>query len=203
MIKIPRAIYLDSTVFFEAKFNFKNGILFELGQLAFEHDIELWCSDIVITEVLVEVRKRLNLIEESFKKAESLLVYSEKKLTVNKRWLNSIFDKINDKMTDYFHNEDIIQLSVDDLDCSDVTKIFEDYANGRGCFASEKKRHEFPDAFQLSIILNKLKTNETMYIVSNDKDMSNACKNIPQIEVEKSIFTIVQKLKSTDRLARQ
>jgi predicted DNA-binding protein YlxM (UPF0122 family) len=198
MIKTPKAIYLDSTVFFEAKFNFKNGILIELGGLAFSHGIEIWCSDIAITEVLVEVKKRLNAIEQSIKRAENILEYSGKQLKINNKWLQKTFENVHQAMTDYFHNEEIIQLSVEDLDDSDITEIFQDYAKGRGCFASERKRNEFPDAFQLSMVMNKLKTNETLCIVSNDRDISHACKNVPQIEVVKSIFTAVKELRAKE-----
>ena len=71
-----KAIYIDTNIFFDCKFNALNGPLKELGALAFKHGIELWSSDIALTELQIAIRDRVSVITASFERAKDVLIYS-------------------------------------------------------------------------------------------------------------------------------
>lgn len=187
MCSNPSAIYLDSTAFFDSKFNFLEGPLLDLEKLAFEKGVELWCSDIVVTEVQIAIREKLKAISLAIEKAENVLRYSKYKKNFNNEWLVSAYKEAITAMEKYFFDADIKQLCVEELDESHISEVFHDFANRKRCFSGGKKRHEFPDAFQVALITQNVMNHDYILVVSGDGDFIKAFEGIEQIKVITSI----------------
>ncbi len=189
-----KAIYLDTNIFFDCKFNVLNGPLKELGQLAFKHGIELWSSDIALTELQIAIRDKVFAITASFEKAKDVLSYSKELSPPDKRAVEIAIQSAYAAVQQYFHTEEVRQLSVHDLDESDIAAVFSDYFNSRRCFSSERKRNEFPDAFQVAMILRAIRKGETVAVLSNDKDFASAFRGIEEVKVKSSIQQVLSDL---------
>lgn len=190
-----KAIYLDTNIFFECQFNVLDGPLKELGRLAFKYGIELWSSDIALTELQIAMRDRVSAVNDSFNKAKSVLRYSKEVMSPEKQLFDKAIQNAFAAVQQYFHHEEIRQLSVEDLDESDIAKVFSDYFNSRGCFSAERKRSEFPDAFQVAMILRAIRKGETVAVLSSDKDFAKAFSGIEEVKVKSSIQQVLSDLR--------
>ena len=187
----PQAIYLDTTVFFEARFCFSRGPLADLALLALEKDIWLWSSDIALTELQVAMRDRVRDIQASYEKAHGVLQHCQNLSAPSPDSIESAVRDALDAVKNFFHDEDVSVLSVESLDESDTARIFEDYFNSRGCFSNKGKRTEFPDAFQIAMILRAVRTGEKVIVVSNDKDFAEGFADVPEVQVIRSVEKVL------------
>lgn len=190
-----RAIYLDTNVFFECDFNVVDGPLTELGALAFKHGIELWSSDIALTELQIAMRDKIAAVSDSFSKAKSVLRYSQDLKTPERVAFEATIKSAFAAVQRYFWDEDVRQLSVEDLDESDIAKVFSDYFNRRGCFSAERKRSEFPDAFQVAMILRAIQKGESIVVLSSDKDFALGFAGVKEVKVKTSIQQVLKDLR--------
>jgi hypothetical protein len=193
-----KAIYLDTNIFFDCKFNVLDGPLKELGKLAFKHGIELWSSDIALTELQIAIRDRISAVSTSFAKAKDVLRYSKGVMSLDKQVGDLAIQSAFAAVQQYFHAEEVRQLSVDDLDESDIAAVFSDYFNSKRCFSNERKRNEFPDAFQVAMILRAIRKGETVAVLSNDKDFASAFSGLEEVKVKSSIQQVLSDLKQSE-----
>lgn len=189
-----KAIYIDTNIFFECRFAVLDGPLKELGKLAFKHGVELWSSDIALTELQVAIRNRVFAIATSFAKADGVLSYSKEMLPPDKQAVDLAIQSAYAAVQSYFRAEEVRQLSVHDLDESDIAAVFSDYFNCRRSFAGERKRSEFPDAFQAAMILRAVRKGEMIAVLSNDKDFVRAFDGVEEVTVRTSIQRVLSDL---------
>lgn len=196
-----KAVYLDTNVFFACQFNFRDNRLKRLSELAFAHGIELWSSDIAYTELQVAIRERIGEIGSAIGRAKNILTYCVGEIPFDDSFLSSAVKKALQTAEDFFRDEYVRLLSVYDLDETDISKAFSDYFNRRGCFASERKRSEFPDAFQISMLLRNVRNSESIAVVSQDRDFKQGLDRVSQIRVFPSIEQLISELEGLPRPA--
>lgn len=194
-----KAIYFDTNIFFYLNFNFNDEKLVQLTKLAFSKSIELWSSDIALTELEVALRNKLLEINNAIKKANGVLENCVGENPYNLEFINASIPKALQKVKTFFHNEEIQVLKVSDLDESDIEKVFRDYFNLKGVFSLGKKRNEFPDAFQMAMILRKIRVGQTIALVSNDADFKKAFASTPEVIVFTSIEQVVKYIETDQR----
>jgi hypothetical protein len=189
-----KAIYIDTNIFFSCKFNVVDGPLRDLGNLAFKLGIELWSSDIALAELQVAIRDRFNDVFSAFERAAGVLRYSDEFASPDERAITQAIKNAYAAVNEYFHHQDVMILQVEDLDETDIRSVFSDYFNSRGCF-SKKKRAEFPDAFQIAMLLRKVKTGESIAVLTDDKDFKSALAEIKEITIRSSIQQVISDLR--------
>lgn len=197
--RVLKAVYLDTNVFFTCQFNFRDKRLKKLGELAFAHGIELWSSDIAYTELQVAIRERIGEIDTAIGRAKNILTHCVGEIPFDDAFSSSAIKRALQTAEDFFRDEYVRLLSVYDLDETDISKVFSDYFNRRGCFASERKRSEFPDAFQISMLLRNVRNFESVAVVSQDPDFTHGLDSVSQIKVFPSIEQLISELERLPR----
>ncbi|HHX8331215.1 TPA: PIN domain-containing protein [Vibrio alginolyticus] len=168
-------IYLDTSVFCRENFNVYSDSFTEFLELSNKLGFNIFTSEIVVNEI------------------EGLVFENYSQLTKIQKNVYNSFNDIKDDGFDLSEQIEIVKnrandnflgiketiekfniLKLDEIYSKNVTNVFNDYFNSVGCF-SDRKKNEFPDAFQFELIKNLLDKDVT-YVVSNDNDFKNACK---------------------------
>lgn len=162
---------------------------------AYSRSIEIWSSDIVYTELQIAIRERFNGVADALNRIGPIVKGLTRQSLPKAEVLKELERSSLAGLELFFTAESIHLLSVDQLDETDTREVFRDYFNVRGCF-SERKRAEFPDAFQAALIRRVVRTSEKVAVLTMDGDLDKAFKSVNQIKVFKSIQKLVEILRA-------
>jgi hypothetical protein len=174
-----RNVFIDTSVIRSSNFNFSSSIFKSLLEFASKSKTYIFLTDITAKEVEGEIIKA---VEEARNAHNKFCKNAIALRNINQEPYLSILTKLDDKIIinllieqfrSFIKSGNVNVLSTDKV--SSAT-IFKKYFEGKPPFGSGKKRKEFPDAFALEALRQwAIDNNQTMYIVSSDIDMKNAC----------------------------
>lgn len=176
-------VFLDTEVFIAANFQFSSGRLKRLADFSRNGKITLYSTDITIREIKANITKRIQEINNSFKK-----FLDKARILKDVPSCASIFDfDLNIAIKDLENQlEEFLASSGSNLldnkiniistNSVNIELIFDKYFQGQPPFGVNKKKHEFPDAFVIAALEKWCRENsEYMYVISDDNDMQTAC----------------------------
>lgn len=166
---ILNPVFIDTSVFYQNNFDFSSKQFQQLTEISREHLIKIIITEINQKEVIRHIKELSIGAENGFKSylRKNRLV----RLNLGENFENvegrfqkeSIFEFCNSSFEKWLKEAMVEILPILH---SDPREVFELYFSNQPPF--QNKKHEFPDAFCLSIICNKF---ENINIVSRDNDM--------------------------------
>ena len=172
-------VFLDTTEFDAANFSYTSGALSALADLAAGDRVHVFVSDIVLREVRSHIIRAVDESHQAQQKFEAkarILRNSVEKAVANR------FEKLDQKklktellaqFDEFLKKGKVTVMSSSGVDVKD---IFDAYFDKKPPFGEGKKKAEFPDAFSLAATRSWVgKHNQSIYIVSGDRDMRSAC----------------------------
>jgi len=80
------------------------------------------------------------------------------------------FNELKEKFDFFKKSNSVVLIDYSDVD---IKTIFNDYFDENPPFNAGKKKHEFPDAFNIAAVVNwSVKNKKTVYFITNDKDFT-------------------------------
>lgn len=205
-------IFLDSNVYIEECYNFqKNGNLYFLKEMAHSEYVSLYSNDIVVNEVekhiVDEITKATAIIKKipkskiskgskTVKHALAVIEHLEeyKKITELSKQMKDLSTSMKKDGVEQFKKylEDT-QTKILSNDSVSLQSVLDDYFGNELPFEmKEDKKSEFPDAIMVKSIVNFLKEEKLIYVVTNDKGFQKALKN--QCEYKVTIFSKIKEM---------
>ncbi|WP_428892845.1 PIN domain-containing protein [Facklamia sp. P9177] len=141
--------------------------------------------------------KKNNEINQNFNSREIAILRNSKYAdSFNKLDTEEVVQEALNQFHNYLNEAEVTYL---DLDSIELKTILNDYFNNRKPFGTGKKKHEFPDAFNISMLKSlRKKEYQPIYVISGDKDFED----IKGIYLYKSIDELLN-LINTDKLIAQ
>ncbi|WP_010664680.1 PIN domain-containing protein [Marinilabilia salmonicolor] len=174
-----RNIFIDTQAFVANNF-FENKNLRRLAEFGNKETINIYLTEITINEIksnikeeLLNAQNEINQFKKSISgKSKILKNVPEFKQYIDLPPLNIKvdFNKLTKELDEFIKDG---KVSIIPYDTANLEDIITKYFNKEKPFGTGKKKYEFPDAIVLSAIEHWcLKNKCQIYIVGNDKDMS-------------------------------
>lgn len=192
-------IFIDTSTFHQHQFCWYDSQFQYLKHYQDINKVVLYTSEITMEEIKSNIQKKFNEAYNSFnafKNKSRVLKILDYEPFVN------LYEEVDKELAlktlllkfhDYF--KDLKTVVIDTSNVSS-NKIFKRYFSNEPPF-SQKKKSEFPDAFVLEAInLWCKKKNEKMYVISNDSDMKEYCKNnsnLDHLDTINQLFDLIVK----------
>ena len=191
------AIFLDTNVFENAKFTYKNNNFMKLIELCKEHDIPIYIDYIVEQEVLHRISENIQKTIDGLKKDK--LYYLSQIYTIHDN-TKEIQKTLSDKLIKDFQelkDEHILILDNDVL-AIEVAKM---YFNNEAPFEKGRKKYEFPDAI-IGLNIKNYIEEEFLNIltITNDNGLISFFENskLPVVNMLSRAVNIINKQFQTD-----
>lgn len=202
-----RNIFIDTETFVANNYFEKENLkrLCEFGGLEV---VNLFLTDVTIHEIksnikedLLNARDEINQFKKSISNKNKILRNIEKyKKYIELPSLNIDvdFNDIHDELESFIKKG---RVSIIPSELADLKSIIQKYFNKEKPFGTGKKKYEFPDAIVLSCIEQWCTVNDCkIFIVSNDKDMSNyVSADILPIKNLRTILDLINKQYDNDK----
>lgn len=201
-LKFPLNVFVDTQIFESQSFDISDkSRLGLLKKQVKKGAINFLTSEIIVGEankhIKENVEKKINEINQNFNSREIAILRNSKYAdSFNKLDTEEVVQEALNQFHNYLNEAQVTYL---DLDSIELKTILDDYFNNRKPFGTGRKKHEFPDAFNISM-LNSLrkKDYQPIYVISGDKDFEE----INGIYLYKSIDELLD-LINTDKLIAQ
>lgn len=188
-----KKVFIDTNVFISEKFRLSNHKFEKLKKYTEEAQIILLYNEITEKELEVHIKEK---IEEGIKsynkvlKKYPLLEYLGKgvleELKENKK--EKIYLSLKKDLDCFFDDSINLPLKID------IKLVLEDHFNFKLPF-TQKKQHEFKDAFVIQMLKNYQKqNNEKVYIISQDKDFKGAFDNDKNFIIFEDLGKFIEKI---------
>jgi len=164
-----RLVFLDSSVYIKCCCDFsEKSQLSKFSRFIKKNNIRLLISEVVKDEVKKKIERR---IEDSFKKIESV-DFSVVRNFIDFKNKKDFLEQNLNSFEIYLKENHSLMLSMDNIN---IHKVWKDYSNGNPPFSSGKKKSEFPDAFNISMLETYAveNPNSDIFIISGDRDFTN------------------------------
>lgn len=190
-------IFIDTQVFVQKNFNYKNDLFQRLIHAAQDGLITIYLTDIVIKEIESKIyeqvyEKTKNSLSKFLKDSKVLKnIENYSILFEMEKRLDYIYEELMGQFEQFLNDASVEVISVDHVS---PAYIFEMYFNGTPPF-SRKKRDEFPDAFSLVAFEEWFEQQgEKISIVSGDEDLKNFCEKSQILIYEPSLEAFFDRL---------
>lgn len=175
-VEFPLDVFVDTQIFVSENFNFNEKS--KLGLL--KKQVKKGAINFLTSKIIVEEsKKHINdNIERKINEINKLFNSREIAILRNSEY-NKYFENLNpeemvkeavNQFQDYL---DEVEVKYLDLDSIELRKVIDDYFKGRKPFGEGKKKHEFPDAFNISMLMNFKRDNKPIYVISGDQDFED------------------------------
>jgi hypothetical protein len=199
-------VFLDAQVFFRENFDFSSRRFRRLRELASEHRLNLYTTDLVFREIDSGMVERVRNAGSTLQKAtkpdnagilrhctacsfEFLFSFPE----------DAVLQDLRAQLTSFVQSarvEEIFTASVNS------NEVFDRYFSILPPFQEGKKRNEFPDAFSLCAISQWCRERQThVYVISGDSDWNAFCAADDRMHWLDSIDELLDLVASEDELA--
>jgi len=177
-ILATRNIFIDTSIFKGIKFLWNHKYLKIITKLANSNEIQLFLTTITKREIIKKITEDVNSSISQMKKLRkeatilsSLKEYDKIFKRIDKEKLKK---KLIDKFDKFCKESKCQIISTNNVQ---IDEVFSKYFDEQPPFKRSGKKFEFPDAFVLESLSNWCKkNNDQMYIISNDNDMKDFCK---------------------------
>lgn len=190
-----RNVFIDTSIFRAANFNFRSTAFRTLTELARQHRLFVKISDITQNEVEAQLRA---LVEEAVQELNRFRSKAYILRNLRSPQVRQLFEPL-DANASYQELLDQFRSFVLDanLECivSDAVspgRVFNKYFLLRPPFGDGKKKSEFPDAFVIEALLQWCEKNDAaMFVISSDNDLKNACESEKRLIYAESLESIL------------
>lgn len=200
-LDFPLNVFVDTQIFESQSFDISDkGKLGLLKKQVKKGAINFLTSEIIVGEVnkhiKVNVEQKINEINKNFNSREIAILRNSKYAdSFNKLDTEEVVKEALNKFRNYLDEAEVMYLDIDSIE---LKTILDDYFNSRKPFGVGKKKHEFPDAFNISMLKSLRKDYQPIYVISGDQDFED----IEGIVLYKSIDEFLN-LINTDKLISQ
>lgn len=196
-INHPTSVFIDSQVFLSEACNFnEGGVFFNLKKQVDNGFVRFLTSKIVKSEVKGHLRKNVSemfmKIDENLKDRKLAVLRESKCLKdISKHLEGTSKSTMADEAIAVF-DDYLLSVKAEDLDTKtiNIDRILDDYFTGNPPFGENKKKHEFPDAFNISMVEAYSAKNGDVLVVSGDDDYAN----VDGIHVYKTLASMLDKV---------
>jgi len=181
-----KRVFLDTQVFRKAWFGFSRPAFKKLLMLCRDGDVILVTTLITRREIEAQIEEIAPDIKKTLGRANSIMVglgfpeitvQGNSSATVSEVQIATL---MKNSVEAFFRDCNVEQI---EFPKTALHNVFELYFEHRAPFGTAKKKSEFPDAFVLEALKSKAGENgESIYVVSEDADLQNACKQAAHLE---------------------
>ena len=201
-VEFPLDVFVDTQIFVSENFNFNEKS--KLGLL--KEQVKKGTINFLTSKIIVEESKKHinNNIERKINEINKLFNSREIAILRNSEY-NEYFKNLNPEemvkeAVNQFQNYlDEVEVKYLDLDSIELRKVIDDYFNGRKPFGDGKKKHEFPDAFNISMLMNFKRDNKPIYVISGDQDFED----IEGVVLYKNIGKLLSDINTNQRIVQK
>lgn len=194
-------VFIDSSIFISANYNFGDSVFAALISLTKENSVKIIMPDIIRDEILEHIKqdslKALNSVNKLKRDARVLrnLNKSPYKYFFKKHELNSITNSLIHIFNNFLK---IASVEVLDTNKVDVHEVFRLYFDRLPPFGEAKKKNEFPDAFALLCVLDWANSKqEDVLVISLDLDHKEFCSKNNNLFYEEKLSSVIDALLSS------
>lgn len=168
---------MDTTVFDQNSHDYSSAAFKKLGELIKEKKVRLYITTIIKGEVETHIRRQVESAQASIETTlykHRFLKHSQHP-SVSKVFGGMDTEEVIDELGEQFRNW-LTEMSVEfiPMDVS-IDNVFDKYFDRTPPF-SDKKKEEFPDAFNIAALEKWCEEHKIkMYVISGDGDISAAC----------------------------
>jgi PIN domain len=176
---VTKNICLDTSVIIANNFDYSNPTLQVLERLAREGHARLVTTSIIVSEVESNIKERVRTARREFERTQKENPILRHLTTAKLNPFASVFheDAAAAELIRQFH-EFLTRTNTETLALGNTSTaaVFDRYFSQQPPFGDGKKKHEFPDAFTLSILEGWCTGNQQkLYVVSTDPDLTRFC----------------------------
>ena len=200
-LDFPLNVFVDTQIFESQSFDISDkSKLGLLKKQVKKGAINFLTSEIIVGEVnkhiKVNVEQKIKEINKNFNSREIAILRKSKYAdSFNELDTEEVVKEALNKFRNYLDEAEVMYLDIDSIE---LKTILDDYFNSRKPFGAGKKKHEFPDAFNISMLKSLRKDYQPIYVISGDQDFED----IEGIVLYKSIDEFLN-LINTDKLISQ
>jgi hypothetical protein len=186
-----KRVFIDTQVFRKARFAVSAPAFAKLGQLCKDGEVILVTTAITRREINAQITEAASEFRSTLAKAGGIaislgqpdIVISDVPATkISEQQVSLTFNRLVDSFFEECAAEHL------ELPKSALQTVIDLYFDKKPPFGPGKKKAEFPDALVLEALKAKAGVNgEDLYIISEDSDFVNACKEYAHLEVLPSL----------------
>jgi hypothetical protein len=176
---VTKNICLDTSVIIGNNFDYSNATLQVLERLAREGHARLVTTSIIVSEVESNIKERVRTARREFERTQKENPILRHLNVANLNPFASVFHEnaasaeLIRQFQEFLTRTNTETLA---LDNASAAAVFDQYFSQLPPFGEGKKKHEFPDAFTLSILEGWCTRNQQkLYVVSTDPDLAKFC----------------------------
>ena len=172
-LEFPLDVFVDTQIFINQNFNIsEKSKLGSLKKQVKKGAINFLTSEIIVEEahkhIQENIERKINEINKIFNSREITILRDSK---YNKYFENFKTEEMVKEAISQFQNYlDEVEAKYLDIDSIELRAILDDYFNDRKPFGAGKKKYEFPDAFNISMLMGFKRDNKPIYVISGDRD---------------------------------
>ena len=203
-------VFIDSEAYFRCRFDFSNGHLGKLAELAKAGMVSILITEITRREVCRHIEKRVQEVFEATRRDRHILQQAGVVLDALPNFEVAMKNSLS-AFTEFLSVARAVTVPLS----ADLSLLVDDYFSFNPPF-SEKKQNEFPDAIVASSLRKWcVEAGVSAYIVSGDKDFDGVCETCPQFHKVDAVAdvlthasvseelhrTLAERLRESDKLA--
>lgn len=195
-MSIPKAAFLDTSVFAGQQYNFASAILTSFVPVAKKADLKILLPDPTSREIARQIKDRsadaLKALDDARRKAPFLAKwkYFPSKHPSWAQW--EVGQVAQAEWAEFLKQFQVEKLGYDGVS---IPKVMSWYDSVRAPFGEGKKRKEFPDAFAIEIVSLYAEQNGIcVAVVSEDHDLKRACEHYPSLLYFQSLAQLTELL---------
>lgn len=195
-MSIPKAAFLDTSVFAGQQYNFASAVLASFVPVAKNAGLKILLPDPTSREIARQIKERsaeaLRALDDARRKAPFLAKwkYFPSKQPSSANW--EVGRIAQAEWAGFLKQFQVEKLGYDGVS---IPKVMSWYDSVRAPFGEGKKRKEFPDAFAIEIIaLYAEKYGICVAVVSEDQDLKRACEHYPSLLYFQSLAQLTELL---------
>jgi hypothetical protein len=179
-MRITKNVFLDTSAIIAQNFNFSSPALAAIEKLAHDGEANLLTTSIVIREVEANIKERIKNAEVGIGRIKTSHSILKNITQPSARAILSPFDAekaTSELISRYLEYRKRTKTHTIPLESASASDVFDAYFSGQPPFDDEKKKSEFPDAFNIYALESWCKsTNEKVYVVATDPDIARHCR---------------------------
>lgn len=190
--RTEKYVYLDTSVFYQAAFNFTNSHLGALIQNLHQMGKIIVWNKILREEIRSAVEEKASELQLQVRKFGRYFDGTSSLETLEQAVAGNIVEEKLSDLDNTVFGSRALKLSLDRVS---VSKILDDYFAKLPPFDEGKKKAEFPDAIALSALTDWANdTAQNVIVVSADNDFERFCQNQARLEYIKDIKILANEL---------
>jgi hypothetical protein len=195
-MSLPKAAFLDTSIFAGQQYNYASAVLTSFVPVAVKANIKILLPDPTSREISRQIKERsadaLKALDDARRKAPFLAKWKHfpSKQSSGAQW--EVRQVAQAEWAEFLKQFQVEKL---DYDGVSIPRVMSWYDSVRAPFGEGKKRKEFPDAFAIEIVSLYAEKHEVcVAVVSEDQDLKKACEHYPSLLYFQSLAQLTELL---------